>query len=82
MDITFFDFLRSTLIPVIQADVAAGTPRNVHLALIGIPAVGALPNQLAAIVVHNLDFLIPAAHLAVVGFRVQLIAPPGESFWN
>ena len=66
------DFFSAPDIPPLTTNVAARTTRNIHFRLVGVAAVGALPNQLAAIVVHNLDFLIPAAHLAVVGFRVQL----------
>ena len=59
------DFLSSTLIPVLGADIATSTAGNIHLGLVGIAALGAFPNQLA-IVFADLDLTIKTAALAVV----------------
>ena len=41
------DFLRPALVPVLGADVAAGSARNVHLRLVGVAALRADPDQLS-----------------------------------
>ena len=43
------DLLGSALIPVLGADVAAGTSGHVHLSLIGVAALWAGPDQLAIV---------------------------------
>ena len=58
MQHAFLYLLRSALVPELGADVAAGPARNVHLVLVAVAAVGALPKQLAVF----LDYL----NLAVV----------------
>ena len=66
------DLLRAALVPVLGADVAAGAARDVHLVLVRVAAVRALPDELAVVVLHHLDLAVEAAHLAVVALRVQL----------
>ena len=58
------------MIPVLGADIAAGTAGNIHLTLIGIAAVGADPNKLAVIFL-NLNLAVKTAFLTVVGLGVQ-----------
>ena len=72
MQNSFFNFLGSALIPELSADIAAGTAGNVHLALIGVAAGGALPDQLAALVLFDHDLTVVAAALAVVALGVEL----------
>ena len=72
VDVPFLDFLRPTLVPVIQTDVAAGSTSNIHFALVCVAAVGTAPNQLAMLILDNLNFLIPTTALAVVGLGVEL----------
>ena len=67
----FLNFLHSALVPIVCADVAAGAPGHVHLALVSVVAVGALPHQLA-VVLYNLDLAVPAADLTVVALGVEL----------
>ena len=69
---TLFDLLGSSLIPELSADVAAGTARHVQLILVGIAAVGAFPDELAVLVLLNLDLPVVAAYLAVITLGIQL----------
>ena len=39
------DFLGSSLVPVLGADVAAGAAGHIHLGLVGVTAVGADPDH-------------------------------------
>ena len=71
MQHTVLDFGGAALVPELGTDVAAGTAGNVQLALVAVMAVRAFPHQLA-VIFHNLDFTVIAAHLAVVGLGVQL----------
>ena len=65
------DLLRPALIPELGADIAAGPAGDVHLVLIRVAALGALPDELA-VVLYDLDLTIPAADLTVVALGVQL----------
>ena len=65
------DFGGAALVPELGTDVAAGAAGNVQLALVAVMAVRALPHQLA-VVLHDLDLAVIAAHLAVVALGVQL----------
>ena len=71
MQHSVLDLLGTTLVPELRADVAAGTAGNIHLALIGIAAVGADPNELTVLFL-DLDLAVEAAFLAVVTLCVQL----------
>ena len=66
-----FDFLGSALVPELGANVAAGAPGYVHLALVGVAAFRALPDELA-VLFNYLNLSVPAADLAVVALGVQL----------
>lgn len=72
MGYAFLDFTGTAWFQNWSADVSAGTTGNVHLGLIGIAAVRALPNQLVAFVLNDFDFAGIAAFTAVVGFGVEL----------
>ena len=61
----------AALVPELGADVAAGAAGNVQLVLVAVVALGALPNQLA-VLLHDADLAVVAAHLAVVALGVQL----------
>lgn len=63
------DLLGPSLIPVLAADIATGTPCHIHLALICVTALGTYPNQLSVILL-NLDLTVKAADLAVIRFGV------------
>ena len=71
MQHTILDFGGAALVPELGTDVAAGAAGNVQLALVAVMAVRAFPHQLA-VIFHNLDFTVIAAHLAVVALGVQL----------
>ena len=60
----------AALVPELGADVAAGAAGNVQLVLVAVVALGALPNQLA-VLLHDADLAVVAAHLAVVALGVQ-----------
>ena len=59
------------LIPELCSDVAASSSCNVHLVLVCVAAVGALPDELA-VHLFNLDLTVEAAYLAEVRFCVEL----------
>ena len=71
MQHAILDLLRASLVPELSADITAGAAGNVQLVLIAVAALGALPHQLA-VILHDLDLAIVAAHLTVVGLGVQL----------
>ena len=66
------DFLRAALIPELSSDIAAGTARNVHFALILVAAVGADPHQLAVLILFDGNLAVKAADLTVIALGVQL----------
>ena len=71
MQHSVLDLLGTALVPELGADVAAGPPGYVHLILVPVVAVGALPHQLA-VVLHDLDLAVKAADLTVIALGVQL----------
>ena len=71
MNISMKNFICSTLIPELCADVSAGSARHVHLILIAVVAVGAFPNELA-VFFHDSDLAVESAYLTVVALGVQL----------
>ena len=68
----FFDFLSAALIPVLRADVAAGSAGDIHCGLVFVAAVGALPDQFVVAVGDDLDFASVTAFLATVALGVEL----------
>ena len=72
MQHALLDLLRAALVPELGADVAAGTAGDVELRLVGVAALRALPDELAALVLDDLDLAVEAAHLAVVALGVEL----------
>ena len=71
MQDSVLNLLSTALVPVLGADIAAGTAGDIHLGLVGVAAVGADPDQLA-VVFLDLDLAVEAAALAVVRLGVQL----------
>ena len=67
-----FNLFRTTLVPELRTNVAAGSARNIKLALIAIGAAWALPYQLTIGIFDNLDLAIIGALLAVVALRIEL----------
>ena len=67
---SLFDFLRSSLIPELRADVTASTACHIHLILIMISAIWAFPNQFA-IFLYNLNFTGISAYLTEITFGIQ-----------
>ena len=65
------DLLSASLVPELRADVAASPSRDIHLILIAVAAVGALPEELAALL-NDRDLAVVAAYLAVVALCVEL----------
>ena len=54
------DFLGAALIPVLCPDIAAGTPCHIHLVLIAVLTVRALPDKLS-VLFDNPDFAVITA---------------------
>lgn len=71
MEYPVTDFLSPALIPILGSDISAGTPGHVHLVLVTVPALRALPYQLAA-VLHDFDFTVKTTALTVVALGVKL----------
>ena len=69
---SILDLAGSSLIPILRADIAAGSSGNVHSGLIAVAAVGALPNELAVCIVDDLDLAVVSALLAEIALGVQL----------
>jgi len=65
------DLFGATLVPELGADVATGAACDVHLGLVTVAAVGALPDELA-VILHDLDLTVVATALAVVRLGVEL----------
>ena len=72
MEDALLDLLGAALVPELRSDVAAGATGDIELRLVGVAALRALPDELAALVLHDLDLAVEAADLAVVRLRVQL----------
>lgn len=71
MEHPFFDFLSSSLIPELRADVAAGSSCNVKLGLVVVMAFRTFPNKLS-VLFNYADFAVVAALLTVIAFCVEL----------
>ena len=65
------DFLRSSLIPELRTNIAAGAACDIHPALVGVAALRAAPDQFAGVILDNLDFAVETALLAVIALRIQ-----------
>ena len=65
------NLLRPSLVPELSADVAAGASGHVHLGLVSVSALGALPDEFTAFL-DDFNLTIPAAALAVVALGVEL----------
>ena len=72
MHYPFTNFLGSSLIPELGADITAGPSGYVHFVLIPVAAMRTFPNQLMVFIFNNLNFSVIAAYLAVITFCVQL----------
>lgn len=66
------NLLGSPLIPELGSNITAGTTGHIHLILVCVAAVGTLPDELAVLVLLNLNLPVIAAHLAVVALGIQL----------
>jgi hypothetical protein len=71
MQYTLFDFLRASLVPVLCADIAARSARDIHRGLITVAAVRAFPDKLSVIISLYLDLARVAALLAEVALRIE-----------
>ena len=69
---SLLNLLSSALVPILCADIATGTSCNVHLCLIAIAAMRTFPNELAVIVIRDLDLTVKAANLAIVALGIEL----------
>ena len=72
MQYAFPDLLGSSLIPVLAADVAAGSSCHVHFCLIGVMTVWTFPDQLAFLIRHDPDLSVITAHLTVIALGIKL----------
>ena len=64
------DLLSPALIPELGSDVAACPSCNIELGLVGVAAVGALPDELAVALLDP-DLTVEAADLTVVRLCIQ-----------
>ena len=72
MEYPVADFLGTSLIPELSANVSAGAAGNGQLVLVVVAAVGAFPYQFAGFIFLHQDFSVETAALAVIAFGVQL----------
>ena len=72
MQYPLFDFLCSSLVPILCAYIAAGSSGNVHFILIGIAAVRAFPDKLAMLVLDDVDLAVVAANMAIIALGIKL----------
>ena len=72
MKYSFLDLLGPALVPELCSDVSACSAGYVHLVLIAVSAVGAFPDELAVLVVYDLDLSVVSAYLAVIALGVEL----------
>ena len=70
MQYTFLNFLCTSLIPELRADITAGSSCNIHLILISVAAVWAFPDKFTVFIGYNPDFPIVAAYLAVIALGI------------
>ncbi len=70
MENPLLDLLGSSLVPELGSDVSAGTAGYIELVLVGVAAVGAAPDQLAVLVLLDLDLSVISAYLAVIALGV------------
>ena len=66
MENSLLDLLGTSLIPELGSDISTGTSCNVHLVLVSVAAVRALPYQLAVCICNDLDLSVISAALAEV----------------
>src|SRR5574344_521985 len=71
MQYTLFDFLRAPLIPVLCADVAACSARDIHCCLIAVAAVRTFPDEFSVIISLYLNLARVAALLAEIALRIE-----------
>ena len=64
------DFLRSALIPELRSDITARSARHVHLGLVAVVAVRALPKKLP-VLFRDQDLPIVSAYLTEIALRVK-----------
>ena len=69
---SFLNFLSSALIPILRANVSAGTSCDVHLGLITVAAMGTFPHELAVGIIRYLDLAVKTADLAIVALGIEL----------
>ena len=67
-----FDFLGPSLVPELGSDIATRSARYIHLFLIVVVAIWALPNKLMVFILYDLDLACIAAFLTIVALRVEL----------
>ena len=70
MQYPFLNFLRSSLVPELCANVTAGASGNVHFVLIAIITFRTAPNKFA-VFLFNLNFAVVSANLTMVAFGVE-----------
>ena len=66
MENSLLDLLGTSLIPELSSDISTGTSCNVHLILVTVATVRALPDKLTVCIGNNLDLSVISAALAVV----------------
>ena len=71
MKYTLFYLLCSALIPELGADISTGSSCDIHLILVGIAAIRALPYKFAAFIFDDFYLTIITTALAVITFSVK-----------
>ena len=69
---SLLNLLSSSLIPELCSDISASSSCNIHLILITVSAVRALPYKLSVIICNNLNLSCVATFLTVITLSIKL----------
>ena len=72
MQHAILNFLCASLVPELCSNITAGSSGNAHLVLVAVAAVRALPDQLAVLVLFNLDLSVISANITEIALGIQL----------
>ena len=71
MQHAILNLLCTSLVPELCSNITAGSSGNAHLILVAVAAVRALPDQLAVLVLFNLDLSVISANITEIALGIQ-----------
>ena len=69
---SFLNLLSSSLIPELCSDISTCSSCNIHLILIAVATIRALPDKLSVIISYNLNLACVAAFLTIITLSIKL----------